>query len=155
MSCYKQQIECNLLSKDDMGFLLPSLNDFCRFSAKDWCEFCSPLVPLARFSKSDYTTADTLRVPIEVYNALYGNISPIRKAYFITEGERVITGGALSSDSIPMGKNCVIGTVVCPLDSISKPSKLTLTVSIGKEVVNHWDFWVRPEAPKQEDNLKE
>ena len=155
MSCYKQQIECNLLSKDDMGFLLPSLDECSRFPAKDWCEFCSPLIPLARFPKSDYTTADTLQVPVEVYNALYGNISPIRKAYFITEGERVITGGALSSDSIPMGKNCGIGTVVCPLDSISKPSKLTLTVSIGKEVVNHWEFWVRPEAPKQEDTLNE
>ena len=155
MSCYKQQIERNLLSKDDMGFLLSSFNDFCHFPAKDLCEFCSPLVPLARFPKSDYTTADTLQVPVEVYNALYGNISPIRKAYFITEGERVITGGALSSDSIPMGKNCGIGTVVCPLDSISKPSKLTLTVSIGKEVVNHWDFWVCSEAPKQEDTLNE
>ena len=155
MSCYKQQVECNLLSKDEVGFLLPSLNDCCRFPAKDWCEFCSPLVPLARFPKSDYTTADTLQVPVEVYNALYGNISPIRKTYFITEGERVITGGGLSSDSIPMGKNCAIGTVVYPLDSISKPSKLTLTVRIGKEVVNHWDFWVRSEAPKQEDNLNE
>ena len=155
MSCYKQQIERNLLSKDDVGFLLPSFDECSRFPAKDWCEFCSPLVPLARFQKSDYTTADTLQVPVEVYNALYGNISPIRKTYFITEGERVITGGALSSDSIPMGKNCGIGTVVCPLDSISKPSKLTLTVSIGKEVVNHWDFWVHPEAPKQEDTLNE
>ena len=155
MSCYKQQIERNLLSKDDTGFLLPSFDECSRFPAKDWCEFCSPLVPLARFPKSDYTTADTLQVPVEVYNALYGNISPIRKAYFITEGERVITGGALSSDSIPMGKNCGIGTVVYPLDSISKPSKLTLTVSIGKEVVNHWEFWVRPEAPKQEDTLNE
>jgi len=153
ISCYKQQIERNLLSKDDAGFLLPSFNDCSRFSAKDWREFCSPLVPLARFPKSDYTTADTLRVPIEVYNALYGNISPVRKSYFIAEGERVITGGGLSSDSIPMGKNCGIGTVVCPLDSISMPSKLTLTVTIGKEVVNHWDFWVRPEAQKQEDNL--
>ena len=54
-----------------------------------------------------------------------------------------------------MGKNFGIGTIVYPLDSISKPSKLTLTVSIGKEVVNHWEFWVRPEAPKQEDNLNE
>lgn len=153
LSCYKQQIERNLLSKDDAGFLLPSLNDCCRFPATDWREFCSPLVPLARFPKSDYTTADTLRVPIEVYNALYGNISPIRKAYFITEGERVITGGGLSSDSIPMGKGYGIGTAVYPLDSISKPSKLTLTVKIGKEVVNHWDFWVRPEAQEQEGNL--
>ena len=145
LSCYKQQIERNLLSKDDTGFLLPSISDWSRFAAKDWCEFCSPLVPLARFPKYDYTSADTLRVPIEVCNALYGDISPIRKAYFITEGERVITGGGLSSDSIPMGKNRGIGTVVYPLGSITKPSKLTLTVSIGKEVVNHWDFWVRPE----------
>ena len=93
-------------------------------------------------------------MPVEVCNALYGQISPIRKTYFITEGERVITGGGLSSDSIPMG-NTNIGTVVFPLDGITEPTKLTLTVRIGKDVLNHWDFWVRPEATKQEDNLNE
>ena len=152
--CYKLEIERHLRAKDSAGFLLPSLDDCSRFSANDWCEFCSPLVVLAHALKNEYMTSDTLRVPIEVYNALYGNISPIRKNYIITEGERVVTGGALSSDSIPMGKNAGIGTVVFPLNGFSQPTKLTLTVRIGKDVSNHWDFWVRPEA-LEEDNLIE
>ena len=152
--CYKQEIERHLSTEGSTGFLLSSLDECSNVAGDDWREFCSPLVILAHFPKFEYTSADTLRVPVEVCNALYGQISPIRKTYFITEGERVITGGGLSSDSIPMG-NTDIGTVVFPLDGISEPTKLTLTVRIGKDVLNHWDFWVRPEATKQEDNLNE
>jgi hypothetical protein len=171
--CYKYEIERNLRTKDYAGFQLLSLNDYSGqgtalvgplnvhwrekgyVSAERWREFCSPLVPLARFPKFVYTTADTLRVPIEVYNALYGNVSPIRKNYLITRGDQVIVGGALSNDSLPMGKNTQIGTVVYPLDSISKPCKLTLTVMIGKQVWNHWDFWVYPESGGQALDLSE
>ena len=163
--CYKYEIERNLRTKDYAGFQLLSLNDYSGqgtalvgplnvhwrekgyVSGNNWREFCSPLVPLARFPKFVYTTADTLRIPVEVYNALYGNISPIRKNYLITKGEdQVIAGGALSSDSIVVGKNMQIGTVVYPLDSISQPCKLTLSVRIGKQIWNHWDFWVYPDS---------
>ena len=162
--CYKYEIERNLRTKDYAGFQLLSLNDYSGQGTalvgplnvhwrekgytfgSDWREFCSPLVPLARFPKFVYTSADTLRVPIEVYNALYGNISPIRKSYIITCGEQIVAEGPLSSDSIPIGKNVQIGTVVVPLDSISEPCKLTLKVHIGKQVWNHWDFWVYPDS---------
>ena len=162
--CYKYEIERNLRTKDYAGFQLLSLNDYSGqgtalvgplnvhwrekgyVNSNEWREFCSPLVPLARFPKFVYTTADTLRVPVEVYNALYGNVSPIRKNYLIMNGDQVITGGALSSDSMAVGKNVQIGTVVYPLDSISQPSKLTLSVRIGKQIWNHWDFWVYPDS---------
>ena len=162
--CYKYEIERNLRTKDYAGFQLLSLNDYSGqgtalvgplnvhwrekgyMFANEWREFCSPLVPLARFPKFVYTSADTLRVPIEVYNALYGNISPIRKSYMITNGHKIVADGSLSSDSIPVGKNVQIGTVVVPLDSISEPCKLTLKVHIGKQVWNHWDFWVYPDS---------
>ena len=162
--CYKYEIERNLRTKDYAGFQLLSLNDYSGqgtalvgplnvhwrekgyMFANEWREFCSPLVPLARFPKFVYTSADTLRVPIEVYNALYGNISPIRKSYMITNGQKIVADGSLSSDSIPVGKNVQIGTVVVPLDSISEPCKLTLKVHIGKQVWNHWDFWVYPDS---------
>ena len=166
--CYKYEIERNLRTKDYAGFQLLSLNDYSGQGTalvgplnvhwrekgytfgSDWREFCSSIVPLARFPKFVYTTADTLRVPVEVYNALYGNVSPVRKTYLITNGDKVLTGGALSPDSIPVGKNQPIGIVVYPLDSISRPAKLTLTVNIGKQVWNHWDFWVYPTPSKSE-----
>lgn len=167
--CYKYEIERNMRTKDYAGFQLLSLNDYSGqgtalvgplnvhwrekgyVSAASWREFCSPLVPLARFPKFVYTSADTLRVPVEVYNAYYGDVTPIRKNYFISEGDRVVTGGGLSSDSIPVGKNCAIGTIVYPLDSINHPCKLTLTVRIGRQVSNHWDFWVYPDSLAREE----
>ena len=162
--CYKYEIERNLRTPDYAGFQLLALNDYSGqgsalegvlnvhwrekgyVSAPEWREFCSAVVPLARFPKFVYTSADTLRVPIEVYNALYGDISPVHKSYFIADGDEVLGGAALSPDSIPMGKNTPLGTVFFPLEGIRKPSKLTLTVQIGKSIRNHWDFWVYPEV---------
>ena len=45
---------------------------------------------------------------------------------------------------LPVGKNLELGTVVFPLDRITKPTKLTLTVSLSGVFKNHWDFWVYP-----------
>ena len=169
--CYKYEIERNLRTPDYAGFQLLALNDYSGqgtalegvlnvhwrekgyVRAQEWREFCSPVVPLARFPRFVYTTRDTLVVPVEVYNALYGSISPVRKSFFISEGGRVVAGGALSADSIPLGKNTQIGTVVFPLDSIQRPTKLTLTVLVGKTIWNHWDFWVYPDQNQQASSL--
>ena len=164
---YKYEIERNLRTKDYTGFQLLGLNDYSGqgtalvgvlnvhwqekgyTDAEEWTEFCWPIVPLAKFPKFVYTSADTLKVPVEIYNAMYGDIGPVRKSYFISRGKDVLAGGSLSSDTIHIGKGNDIGTVVFPLDSITKPSKLTLTVMVGRFCTNHWDFWVYPERSSQ------
>ena len=144
---YKQSIEENLRTEDCMGFLLQSFDDVSKkMPATDWVEFCSPVVVLAKFPKTIYSNKDTLVVPVEVCNAMYGSLMNVRQSYYLTDAEQhVLAGGLLSSGDIPTGKNINIGTVSFPLDKISEPAKLTLTVSIGGQFKNHWDFWVRPE----------
>ena len=111
LNYYKQEVEASLLSDDNAGF---ELQDFCevsRLSAKQFHQFCSSVVPLVRFPKADFTVADTLRVPVEVYNAI-GDISPIRAAYFVTNEQRqVLAGGEISKKGIPLGKHVELGTV--------------------------------------------
>ena len=161
--CYKYEIERNLRTRDYAGFQLLGLNDYSGqgtalegvlnvhwqekgyTTADEWREFCSPVVPLARFPKFVYTTADTLVVPVEVYNAMYGDIVNVRTTYYIHDDSlKVYAGGQLSIRDLPLGKNTTIGTVSFPLNSIRRPSKMTLYVTIAGELTNHWDFWVYP-----------
>ena len=163
--CYKYEIERNLRTKDYAGFQLLGLNDYSGqgtalvgplnvhwgekgyTNAKEWKSFCSPVVPLARFPRFVYTTADTLVVPVKAYNAMYGDLQPLRSNFYISgDSGKVITGGQLSVTGITLGKDTDLGTVQFDLSSIKAPQKLTLTVAIGSQIANHWDFWVYPDS---------
>ena len=167
--CYKYEIERNLRTRDYAGFQLLALNDYSGqgtalvgplnvhwrekgyCTADDWREFCNLLVPLARFPKFVYSSADTLRVPVEAYNAVGTTVSKLRATYDIHDDRnRVIAGGKLNTGVLSAAKITPLGTIVLPLDSISRPTKLTLTVRFAKEFKNHWDFWVYPETPVTE-----
>lgn len=158
---YKQVIEQHLRDDNYSGFLLP-LNDNCEHvgildaqwrekgyaKAAEWTEFCNPVVALAKFSQPTYTTADTLEVAVEAYNAMYGDIDTVRTTYYINDDSlQVVTGGQLSSKVIPLGKHTDLGVIRFPLDNVKRTGKLTLTVQIAGKIKNHWDFWV---YPKQE-----
>ena len=164
--CYKYEIERNLRTPDYAGFQLLGLNDYSGqgtalvgalnvhwqekgyTTAADWREFCNFIVPLARFPKFVYTTADTLSVPVEVYNAYSTKVSEAQAHYYITNGaNRVLAGGTLPRNILPMGKNTLLGTIQMPLANVLAPSKLTLTVEFTKEFRNHWEFWVYPDTP--------
>lgn len=164
--CYKYEIERNLRTSDYAGFQLLGLNDYSGqgtalvgalnvhwrekgyTNANEWHRFCSPIVPLARFPKFVYTTADSLVVPVEVYNAMYGNIQGARVLYYINdEAGQVYGGGQLYSGGIPLDKHTPIGAVKMALDSIGVPKKFTLTVAVaGNQFTNQWNFWVYPDT---------
>ncbi len=155
MCFYKHQIEENLLSEDASGFQVQDFSDVCsHFSQNEWRQFCSSVVPLARFPHTDFTTADTLCVPVEVYNAMNGDLRPIRASYYITnEQQQVLAGGQLSAKGIPLGKHMELGTISVPLDSIPAPQKLVLTVTLGSRIANRWEFVVSP-APEPLEAIK-
>lgn len=167
--CYKYEIERNLRTKDYAGFQLLGLNDYSGqgtalvgplnvhwrekgyTTANDWCEFCYPLVLLARFPKFVYTNHEVLRVPVEAYNAFYADLKEVKAAYYITDDTMgVYHGGRFLSHEIPVGKNGELGVVEFPLDSIKQPTKMTLHVKMGNIIKNHWDFWVYPVEMRNE-----
>ena len=165
--CYKYEIERNLRTPDYAGFQLLALNDYSGqgtalegvlnvhwnekgyTSAQDWTEFCAPVVPLARFSKFVFTDADTLRVPVEVYNAGGHMLAGAKAVYTIcNEDSATIASGCFFSGDIPMGKNCQLGEVSLPLECVKDASKLTMSVTVAGKWRNHWDFWVYPSSSK-------
>ena len=168
--CYKYEIERNLRTRDYAGFQLLSLNDYSGqgtalvgplnvywrekgyVNDREWREFCSFLVPLARFPKFVYTQSDTLRVPVDVYNAYKTKVNEVKATYKITnDSGLIVKDGVLTTNMLPMGKNQSVGTIEMPLREIPAPAKLTLTVEFSKNFKNHWDFWVYPKATLNEE----
>lgn len=185
---YKYEIERNLRTPDYAGFQLLGLNDYsgqgtalvgplnvhwrekqyllpdgsmqpCT-DANSWCEFCSSVVPLAKFQKFVYENTDTLVVPVELYNASGASIKNACCTYYIHDDEgREYAHGLLAQKDIPVGKNNSLGVVGFDLSSIGKAVKMTLTVSVSASLPfmatesgfegasNHWNFWVYPSLP--------
>jgi hypothetical protein len=170
--CYKYEIERNLRTKDYAGFQLLGLNDYSGqgtalvgplnvhwhekgyCTAEDWRQFCSAIVPLARFPKFIYTNDETLQVPVEAYNAFVTSLTDARATYIIKDGDSILSQGDLFSGTLPTGKNIPLGTVQQQLAAITTPRKLTLLVQFSKNIKNSWDFWVYPKELGNEDNEK-
>lgn len=161
--CYKYEIERNMRTKDYAGFQLLALNDYSGqgtalegilnvhwrskgyCTADQWRQFCAPLVPLARFSRFVFTSADTLQVPVEAMNATTGIVKPQEVTYTITKDNgELFAQGSLSANEIPLGKNHTLGVISRTLSDVQQPTRFTLTVSIDTQASNSWQFWVYP-----------
>ena len=159
--CYKFEIERNLRTPDYAGFQLLGLNDYSGqgtalvgplnvfwqekgyVDAQQWREFCAPVVILARFPRFIYTTADTLSVPVEIYNAC-ADFKQSRIGYAITTGSDTVIANTISESPVFRGKNQQVGTVDWVFSSVARPTKFTLNLSIEGIIRNHYDFWVYP-----------
>lgn len=170
---YKYELERNLRTPEYAGFQLLSLNDYSGqgtalvgplnvfwrekgyVDGKEWRQFCSAVVPLARFPKFVYTSDETLEVPVELYNASGGTLAQARSTYSIHDGQTEYAHGLLSQRDIAVGKNHELGTVRLDLSPFAEPRKLTLTVTTAAAETsgapraaasgrNTWEFWVYP-----------
>lgn len=149
---YKYEIERHLRTPHYAGFQLLGLNDYSGqgtalvgalnvhwrekgyCSAADWREFCSDIVPLARFPRFTFQTTDTLRIPVMLYNPQQ---HPTSLSYTITCGDVLLQQG-----------RCAEGESIEFLPSaVARASKLTLTIVADARHRNHWDFWVYPPSP--------
>ena len=177
---YKYETERNLRTKDYAGFQLLGLNDYSGqgtalvgvlnvfwrekgyCTSRDWRQFCSPIVPLARFPKFVYSNADTLQVGVEMYNAYKETLQQAHTTYTICDGQqKVYASGELSTKDIAVGKNIPLGNISWQLAQLDSPVKLTLTVNTvtansdyNYPIENSWDFWVYPsvvEMPQCKD----
>ena len=162
--CYKYETERNLRTKDYAGFQYLGLNDYSGqgtalvgplnvhwrekgyCTAKEWTQFCAPTVALARFPKFVYTNDETLKVPVEAYNASEGPLQNAKVTWRIADKK-----GTLPVTIIPLGKNIELGTVTMSFRDIVKATKLTLEVLLNDKVWNQWDFWV---YPKEMDDVR-
>lgn len=166
--CYKYDIERNLRTHNYSGFQLLGINDYSGqgtalvgvlnvhwrekgyATAADWTEFCSPLVPLAKFPKFVFSSNDTLSVSVDVYNALCDTTANISCSIVNNNDGSVVFSNRENDVCLPLGKHSNITSIKHILSDIYQPSKLTLRITINGQWKNHWDFWVYPENPSEE-----
>ena len=175
---YKYEIERNLRTPDYAGFQLLGLNDYSGqgtalvgplnvhwrekgyVNAEQWREFCSPVVPLAKFPKFVFANTDTLRVPIEVYNACGSELrdAAATLAVFDNNGKLRLMRDVMLP-SIKLTKNNFVDTLVMALNEFTEPVKLTLRINVkgntGATGTNHWEFWVYPRKEERGERREE
>ena len=142
---FKQGIEQLLLDGDSgWHFLLRGVLDKS-LAEEEFSQFCRPIIPLVRLEKPQYSLSDTLRVPVLVYNAMYGHLCSVRTSYFMhTDSGKVVAGGLVHFGDIPLAPLTRVGEIVFPLDTLKSSCRLTLTVAVGSTAVkNSWEIEVR------------
>ena len=160
---YKEEIERAMKTESLSGFQLLDLHDFPgqgtalvglldafwdskgAISGEDFRRFCAPVVPLARFDKPVYRNTETFTATFEVAN--FG--ARILESE-ITWSLRNSTGqfshsGTFEKQTIPISSGNKVGNISVPLNSIDKPTKLTLSMTIAEgNRSNKWSVWVYP-----------
>lgn len=162
--CYKADIEAALRTPGFGGFQLLGLNDFSGqgtalvgvlnvfwrdkgyITSTGFRKFCDTTVPLVRFPKMIWLNNEVLEAPAEVAHFGTGPLTQAHSSWRIEdETGKVLYRGALSTKSIPVGNGTNLGMIRQPLQSIARPSRLTLTLSVaGKD--NSWVIFVYPSS---------
>lgn len=57
--------------------------------AKDWTEFCSPIVPLAKFPRFVFSSENKVQVPVELYNAFHEPLQNAEVTYEVKDENSV------------------------------------------------------------------
>ena len=162
--CYKADIEAALRTHGFGGFQLLGLNDFPGqgtalvgvlnsfwedkgyISGSEYSQFCNAVVPLVRLPKMVYLNNEDLAASVEV--AQYGpeilkNVTPSWDIK--SDAGEILFKGTLDKKNIPLGNGIQLGKINQSLTSITKPSRLTLTVYLDK-YKNSWDIFVYPQT---------
>ena len=162
--CYREEVEMALRTPGFGGFQLLDLQDFPGqgtaivgilnafmqskglIPAAAWRRFCSPMVPLARFDKFTWTTAETFSADIEVAHYGEKDVAPAALTWCLkTDDGRTVGGGELTVETLRQGGLRAMGTLVAPLAEIRAPSRATLELALkGTSAANTYAIWVYP-----------
>jgi hypothetical protein len=169
---YKHDIEAALRTPGFGGFQLLDLHDFPGqgtalvgvldafwdekgyISPEEYSRFCGPVVPLVRLPKMVYTTAEALEAHLEISQFGPEDLHNLTPEWKLTaENGELVAGGNLPPRDLASGALHSLGKIRVPLDKVSAPAKLKLTVSAASaSFSNSWDIFVYPSAAEVEDS---
>jgi hypothetical protein len=160
--CYKEDIETALRTPGFGGFQILDLAD-CHvqgtalvgildafndskglITPDDWRQFCSSTVPLLRFAKYTWSTAETFAADVQV--AHHGAVD-LRNAVLAwklkNRAGQAVQSGEMPPTSIPQGNTAKLGSVSFPLKNLKTPARYDLELLIrGTTARNRWPIWV-------------
>ncbi len=169
---YKEEIERALKTPGISGFQLLDLHDFPGqgtalvglldafwdskgiVSDKEFRQFCSPVVPLARFAKATYWNDETFRVSFQLANFSAGELSDVQPEWSLkTEDGTVIKSGRLARTQAKVGNGIPLGSAEVELSGITEAHRLTLSLAMkGTDYRNEWPIWVYPRVRKADED---
>lgn len=162
--CYKADIEMALRTKGFGGFQLLDLQDYPGqgtaligildafmetkrgISPKGFSQFNSEIVPLALFDKYCWSNNETFTCTVELANYSQEEIEEGVVDWQIKDDKgKVIELNQLIA-TFPQGEATKAGVISFPLQKISRPTQLTLQLSLeGTNYFNSYQLWVYPE----------
>lgn len=161
---YKEEIERALKTPGFSGFQLLDLHDFPGqgtalvglldafwdnkgvISAEEFRQFCSPVVPLARFDKATFTNDEIFKVSFEVANFGAEKLEGIHPVWELQNSKgAVIAQGKCRKQDLPVGNAIAIGNADISLNKVAEADRLTLTLRLqDTDFHNSWNIWVYP-----------
>jgi hypothetical protein len=165
LACYKEEIEAVLRTRGMSGYQLLDLHDYLGqgtalvgvldtfwdskgyATADEFRRFNGETVPLARLTRSVFTTRDSLDVPVEIAHYGQGPLAEARPYWKVQDAAgKTVLEGRLASTAIPIGKNTQLGRVGASLASLPAPAQYKLVVGLdGTRIANDWNFWLYPD----------
>jgi hypothetical protein len=160
---YKEDIERALRTLTLDGFQILQLQDFPGqgtalvgmlnvfwepkgfITAKEFREFCSETVPLARLPKAVYEQGEVIRAQIDVSNFGKALDAAVIEWRVTDDGGRAVDSGRFASCAIPTGGLKACGAIEVSVPNIKRAARWQLEVIIaGTEYKNRWNIWVYP-----------
>lgn len=168
---YKEEIERALRTPRFSGFQLLGLTDYPGQSTAlvgildvfwdskqlttpaAFRQFCSPVVPLALFSKAVYTNNETFEATFRTANFSATPLKGVTPKWSLTDSKgTIVASGQLPMQDIQLGNASQIGAITLPLSTISTAKELTLSLRLdGTPYENSWRIWVYPQQLPQEN----
>jgi len=167
---YKHDIEAALRTERFGGFQLLDLHDFPGqgtalvgvldafwdskgyITPEEYHRFCGPIVPLARLKKMVFTTDETLEAELLLSHFAPRDFPQLRPTWTLkTVAGKIVAEGKLSARKVSAYGLRPLGTLRVPLQKISAPAHLQLTVGAENQPFsNAWDIFVYPSVlPKE------
>ena len=172
---YKEEIENLLRTPGYGGFSLLDLHDYPTqgtaliglldpfwdskgfITPKQFRRFCSPTVPLLRMPKRTYTNTEPFAAVAEISHFGPADLAGAQPVWSIKDASgHTVASGQLAPLTVPSGKLTELGEIQASLAGISKPTRLSVNLSLaGTGFANDWDIWVYPAsaAPQPPANV--
>ncbi len=127
-----------------VGILDPFLQSKGVVTKEELLQWNSPTVPLARFERYVWTSAETFQADLQVRHHGRRPLAPTAVTWSLSSSDHQFhVQKTISSDEIPPGGITPLGTISVPLDSITQATALTLKIEIANSS-NQWKIWVYP-----------
>ncbi len=168
--CYKAEMEAAIRTAGFAGFQLLDLQDFPGqgtalvgildafmdskgvITPEAWRESCNDVVVLGEFEKFCWTSSESFSAKVTIANYSNKDLKGDVNWSLLYENGKVFKKGVISSDLVTNQGLTDVGNIETDLSSITKPSKLILSLDIENGLyTNHYPIWVYPDMDKKLD----